>query len=207
MITGGDRRGMTFVEEEAVDSVAMMDKVLGETQRVIDGIDPSQLDDPTPCEQWTVRDVLNHITAGGDMFAIAAAEGKVPDAKLTELMTGDNLGTDFKGAFRAAAARASDAFDEPGVLDKVITLPFGEMPAGAALQIAIFDLTTHAWDLAKATGQSTALDPEVLGTALEIAQGMLADDFRAAGMFGPQLDVPADAPPQDRLAAFTGRTP
>jgi uncharacterized protein (TIGR03086 family) len=190
-----------------MDSVAMMDKVLDETQRVVDGIDPSQLDEPTPCDQWTVRDVLNHITAGGDIFAIAATDGKVPDDKLGELMTADNLGADFKGAFRAAAGRASKAFEEPGVLDKVITLPFGEMPAGAAIQIAIFDLTTHAWDLASATGQSTALDPEVLGAALEIAKGLLSDDFRAAGMFGPRVQVADDAPAQDRLAAFTGRTP
>ena len=190
-----------------MDSVAMMDRVLSETERVVDGIEPSQLDGPTPCADWTVRDVLNHITAGGEMFAIAAVEGKVPDDRLGELMTGDNLGSDYKGAFHDAAARASKAFEAPGVLDKVITLPFGEMPAGVALQIAIFDLTTHAWDLAKATGQSTALDPEVLGTALEIAQGMLSDDFRAAGMFGPRVVVPDDAPPQDRLAAFTGRTP
>jgi len=110
----------------------MMDKVLSETERVVDGIEPAQLDDPTPCEDWTVRDVLNHhITAGGEMFAIAAVEGKVPDDRLGELMTGDNLGSDYKGAFHAAAARASKAFEAP----------------------------EHASDLAKATGQSTALDP------------------------------------------------
>ena len=51
------------------------------------------------------------------------------------------------------------------------------------------------------------LDPEVLGTALEIAQGMLSDDLRGMGMFGAAVEVPADAPAQDRLAAFTGRTP
>jgi uncharacterized protein (TIGR03086 family) len=190
-----------------MDSLAMINRVLDETARIVDGIEPAQLDDPTPCADWTVRDVLNHITGGADMFAIAAAEGKVPDEELGQLMAGDNLGSDFKASFKAAAGRATTAFAADGVLDKVITLPFGEMPAGVALDIAIFDVTTHAWDLAKATGQSTALDPEVLGTALELAQGMLSDDFRASGLFGQPVPVPDDAPLQDRLAGFTGRTP
>jgi uncharacterized protein (TIGR03086 family) len=190
-----------------VDSIAMINKTLGETNRIVGGIEPSQLDNPTPCGEWTVRDVLNHITGGADMFAIAAAEGKVPDEKLGQLMAGDNLGDDYKGAFKAASARAVKAFEPEGIVDKMITLPFGEMPAGAAVNIAIFDVATHTWDLAKGTGQSTALDPEVLGAAFELAQQMLADDWRAAGMFGTQVPVPDDAPIQDRLAGFTGRTP
>lgn len=190
-----------------MDSLAMMGKVLDETQRVVDNIEPSQLDDPTPCSDWSVRDVLNHITGGADMFAIAARDGAVPDDQLGQLLGGDNLGDDYQGAFRAAASRATEAFAPAGVLDKVITLPFGEMPAGVALDIAIFDVTTHAWDLAKATGQSTALDPEVLGAALELAQGMLSDEYRAMGLFAQPIEVPADAPTQDRLAAFAGRTP
>jgi uncharacterized protein (TIGR03086 family) len=190
-----------------MDSIAMINKVLDETNRIVDGIEPSQLDNPTPCGEWTVRDVLNHITGGADMFALAAAEGKVPDEKLGQLMGGDNLGDDYKAAFKAASARATKAFAPAGILDKVITLPFGEMPAGAAVNIAIFDVATHTWDLAKGTGQSTALDPEVLGAALEIAQQMLSDDWRTGGMFGAQVPVPDDAPLQDRLAAFTGRQP
>ena len=57
--------------------------------------------------------------------------------------------------------------------------------AGVAVNIAIFDVTTHAWDLAKATGQSTDLDPEVIGVAYQVAQNMLSDDLRNAGLFGP----------------------
>ena len=87
-------------------------------------------------------------------------------------------------------------------------LPFGEMPAGwSRSNIAIFDVTTHTWDLATATGQSTAFDPEVLEAAWELAPLMLTDDYRAAGMYGPVVDVADDAPLQDKLAAFTGRTP
>jgi uncharacterized protein (TIGR03086 family) len=190
-----------------MDTIDTMTRVIEETRRVVDGIDESQLANPSPCAEWTVRDVLNHVTAGAKMFTISVRDGSIPDAQLGALMTGDNVGADFKGSFGVAANEAEAAFAEPGVLDKVVKLPFGEMPAGVALNIAIFDLTTHAWDLAKATGQSTELDPEVLQAALGAARAMLSDDLRATGRFGPEVPVSAGAPLQDQLAGLTGRTP
>ena len=194
-----------------MDSIVMINKVLGETSRIVDGIEPDQLDNPTPCEGWTVRDVLNHITGGADMFAIAATEGKVSDEKLGQLMVGDNLGTDYKASFEAASGRAKQAFNAPGVAEKMVTLPFGEMPAGVAVNFAIFDVTTHTWDLAKGTNQSTDLDPEVLGAALDAAQLMLSDDFRGARAVRPagagaRRRPDAGSPGRDHRAHAVGAT-
>ena len=128
-------------------------------------------------------------------------DGAVPDEKLGELMTGDNLGDDYKASFHRAADDAEESFAIPGAMDRMVKLPFGEMPAGVAVNIAIFDVTTHAWDLAKATGQSTDLDPEVLGVAYQVAQSMLTRrPARTPGMFGQPVAVPDDAPVADRLA-------
>src|SRR5260221_14403891 len=102
-----------------MDQAAMMGKVLDETNRVVGGIEPSQLDNPSPCDEWTVRDVLNHITGGATMFAVCVREGSMSDEQLGEVMAGDNLGTDYKGAFRAAPAAALDAFHEPGAAGKM----------------------------------------------------------------------------------------
>jgi uncharacterized protein (TIGR03086 family) len=190
-----------------MDEVAAMHRVLGETTRVVGNIEPDQLDNPSPCTEWTVRDVLNHITGGATMFGLCVRDGDVPDETLGALMTGDNLGTDYKGAWTRAADDAEASFAIPGAMDRIVKLPFGEMPAGMALNIAIFDVTTHAWDLAKATGQSTELDPEVAGIAYQVAQTMLSDDLRAAGMFGQPVAVSEDAPMADRLAGLAGRTP
>jgi uncharacterized protein (TIGR03086 family) len=190
-----------------MDEVATMHKVLEMTGHVVDNIEPSQLDNPTPCTDWTVRDILNHVTGGATMFGLCVRDGAVPDEKLGELMTGDNLGTDFKGSFHRAIDDAEESFAIPGAMDRVVTLPFGEMPAGAALNFAIFDVATHAWDLAKATGQSTDLDPETSGIAYEVAQNMLNDDLRNSGLFGPAVVVADDAPAADRLAGLAGRTP
>ena len=190
-----------------MDQVATMRRVIEVTGEVVDNIEPEQLDNPSPCDGWTVRDVLNHVTGGAEVFALCVRDGSVPDATLNELTTGDRLGDDYKASFHQAAAAANDVFDIPGAMDRLVKMPFGEMPAGMALDIAIFDVTTHAWDLAKATGQSTDLDPEVATVAYLVAQGMLSDDLRSAGIFGPAVEVPPDAPAADRLAALTGRTP
>jgi uncharacterized protein (TIGR03086 family) len=190
-----------------MDEVATMHQVIVETSRVVENIGPAQLDNPSPCDEWTVRDVLNHITGGATMFGLCVRDGNVPDEKLGALMTGDNLGTDYKGAWTRAAADAEASFAIPGAMDKIVKLPFGEMPAGMALNIAIFDVLTHAWDMAKATGQSTDFDPKVSAAAYAIAQNMLSDDMRNSGIFGPQVAVAEDAPVVDRLVGLAGRTP
>jgi uncharacterized protein (TIGR03086 family) len=190
-----------------MDQVATMQRVIEVTAGVVDRIEPDQLDDPSPCDGWTVRDVLNHITAGAEMFALCVREGSVPDAQLGELMTTDRLGDDYKASFHRAADAANEAFSVPGAMDRIVKLPFGEMPARMAVDLAIFDVTTHAWDLAKATGQSTDLDTDVAEAAYRRAQLMLGDDWRNAGMFASAVEVDADACAADRLAAFAGRTP
>ena len=188
-----------------MDQTAMIGKVLDETNRVVDGIEPSQLDNPSPCDEWTVRDVLNHVTSGATMFVVCVRDGAISDEQLGALMVSDNLGTDYKGAFRDAS-RPRSAFDEPGAADKMVKLPFGEMPAGMAINIAIFDVATHTWDLAKSTGQQMQLDPEVLAAAYELAQAMIPN-MRADGLVGEEVIVAVDAPMEDRLAGLAGRTP
>jgi uncharacterized protein (TIGR03086 family) len=190
-----------------MDEVATMHQVISETTRVVDNIEPGQLDNPSPCTEWTVRDVLNHITGGAEMFGLAVRDGAVSDEKLGALMTGDNLGADYKASFHKAMEDAEASFELPGAMDKMVKLPFGEMPAGMALNIAIFDVLTHAWDMAKATGQSTDFDPKVSAAAYAIAQNMLSDDMRNSGIFGPQVAVAEDAPVVDRLVGLAGRTP
>ena len=190
-----------------MDEVVTMRRVIELTTSVVDNIEPEQLDNQSPCTAWTVRDVLNHVTGGAEMFAICVRDGSVPDEMVGELMAGDRLGDDYQGSFHAAADAANDSFAIPGAMDRIVKMPFGEMPAGMALNIAIFDVTTHAWDLAKATDQSTDLDPEVVGVAFQVARTMLTDDLRNAGMFGAEVAIDDDAPVADRLAAFAGRTP
>jgi uncharacterized protein (TIGR03086 family) len=138
------------------------------------------------------------------MFAECVEQGSVPDERLGQLMGGDNLGDDFQTAYRAASDRARATFGMPGALEKMVKLPFGEMPAGVALNIAIMDVMTHACDIAKATGQ-TIDNNEIIETALEVGRQLITADFRVPGVFGAEQPAPAGATASEKLLAFAGR--
>jgi uncharacterized protein (TIGR03086 family) len=187
-----------------MDSVAMLQRVVDQTTKLIDDTTDADLSKPTPCTEWTVKDLLNHITGGATMFAVSAESGAVPDDMVGQLMGGDNLGDDYKAAFKTASARALAAFEQPGVMDKMVKLPFGEMPAGVALNIAIFDVATHACDIAKATGKSVT-DDEIMEQALAIGKQMIGPELRGPGIFDEAQPIDDAASACDRLLAFAGR--
>ena len=187
-----------------MDTVEMMRRVLGQTTTIVNGVGADQLAEPTLCTEWTVRDVINHITGGATMFAECINEGSIADARMAELFSGDNLGDDYKGAFRRANDEVLVTFDEPGMAEKMVKLPFGEMPAGIALNIAVFDVTTHAADIARATGQRID-DEELLEQALAVGRQIIGPDMRKPGVFDPEQAIGASASATDRLLAFAGR--
>ena len=187
-----------------MDSVTMLQRVVDQTRGLVDATTEADLAKPTPCTEWTVRDLINHVTGGGTMFAVSAETGSVPDDMVGQLLGGDNLGDDYKGAFRTATDRVIAAFKQPGVMDKMVKLPFGEMPAPIALNIAIFDVATHACDLAKATAQKVT-DDELLEEALAIGKQMIGPELRGAGIFDEAQPIDDAASASDRLLAFAGR--
>jgi uncharacterized protein (TIGR03086 family) len=187
-----------------MDTVALMKQVVASTDEIVSGTTPTQLGVQSPCTEWTVRDVINHITGGATMFAVCVEEGSVPDELLGQLMAADNLGDDYVGAWRAASGRALAAFESPGALDKTVRLPFGEMPAGVAVNIAVFDVLTHAADIAIATNR-TIDDTPLVETALEVGHQLVGPDLRVPGVFDAEQPAPEGASPMVRLLAFAGR--
>lgn len=187
-----------------MDQAAMMERVLKQADKIVQKVEPSQMGNATPCTEWSVRDVMNHVVGGATMFAECVENGSVADERLGELMGGDNLGDDPKGAFSAVCKRAIATFSKPGAMDQTVKLPFGEMPAGVALNIGIMDVTTHTCDIAKATGQKVD-DTELLEIALESGKQLIGPDFRVPGMFDPEQPAPKGASAEDKLLAFAGR--
>src|SRR5690349_1203294 len=182
----------------------MMQRVVDTTTAVIDNTSATQLSNPTLCTEWTVKDLINHMVGGATMFAVSMEEGSVPDAMLGQLMGGDNVGDDPQGAWATASDRAMKAFALPGAMEKMVKLPFGEMPGGVALNIAIFDVATHAVDLARATGQHVS-DTELLEGALAMGRQMVSPELRVPGVFGDEQAADAQASAEDKLLAFAGR--
>jgi uncharacterized protein (TIGR03086 family) len=168
-------------------------------------LSPDQLSRPTPCTEWDVRDLLNHMIGGNWMFARAANGEQVerPAGGMPDL-----AGTDPAGAYAESAKAVLEAWDDPSVLTRTVHLPFGEVPGQFALGLRFSDTVVHTWDLARATGQDEAIDAELCRAATEVARANVRDDFRGPGRpFAAPIDVPADAPPHHQLAAFLGRQP
>lgn len=149
------------------DAAVNPDTVLHSVGRVLDAldglvreVDPAQLDRLSWCGVWTVRRLLNHMTY--ENLALAAlAEGAA--AMPTPDDTTDYLGGDHVAAFRASARRVLAALSAPGVLDR--TYGPQQAPGAFIVQMLINEQLTHGWDLARATGQSTDIAPEIAAVA------------------------------------------
>lgn len=184
------------------EMLALQSRAATLAQRVIDQVGPEQMGAATPCTEWDVRALINHLVAGNRMVAALAAGGPMPDRNA------DHLGDDPRAAF-ADSARAADAvLREDGALERLFRMPFGEVPGAMVAGMRFVDVLVHTWDLAKATGQSTKLDPQLCQTGLELARMRMGDEPRQAGApIGPVVEMVADAPICDRFAAYMGRQP
>jgi uncharacterized protein (TIGR03086 family) len=177
------------------------EQAISVTRGVLVNVSKEQLDDATPCAQWKVSDLVNHIV-GGQYFFAAGASGAAPSGKEVDYSSGD-----FMAAFDEGTRQSLAAFRVDGVMDQILTLPFGQMPGSAFLGLAATDTFTHGWDLARATGQDTDLAPELATQLLAGARMAIQPAFRSedGAVFGLEQTAPAGASNADQLAAFLGR--
>ncbi len=181
-------------------STQPFERAVAAARSVIATVSPDQHDLPTPCLSWDVAALIDHLVDAPRFFA-AGMHGQPPGE-------GRGAGDDPVGAFDQASADLLAAFQEDGALEMMVPLPFGSLPGAGVMGLATNDLFTHAWDLAKATGQSTDLDPGLAEDLLEQSKQNMQDGFRGAdgeAPFGFEQDCGDDATAADRLAAFLGR--
>jgi uncharacterized protein (TIGR03086 family) len=185
------------------DTIALLERALGQTAGLIAAIDADQAGLATPCAGWDVRALVSHL-AGQDLrnFLVSArsesADWQNP---------ADEIGDDWAAAFRDRAAPLRAAW-RAADLDRLVAGPGGEAPLRFRADHQITELAVHGWDLAKATGQSAGLDPELAEHGLNWSRQMLRPESRGPGKaFGLEVPVPDDAPAYDRLAGWFGRDP
>ena len=174
-----------------------LDQTFQHTQHVMDNVRPDQLDNETPCPEWTVRDLLEHQI--GVVAGLGAAAGGQPRPSFT-------LSSDPAAQFAEVSAATLKAWSAPGVLDQTINAGPGPMPARVLAGINLLDTATHTWDLATATGQPAALPPALAEAVMEQCQQIVTPQLRE-GRFGPAVPAPEGADATERLVAFLGRTP
>ena len=181
------------------DLPATLDRALAAVDPLIAGIDDAQWSAPTPCTEWTVRDILTHLVAVNSGITAALCDEPPPTRDATP------LGDDPVGTYRSSGAALRDAVALPGVLDRIYEGPLGTTTGAVRIKWRIADLLTHAWDIATATGQPLRLPDDLVDEVLAFVTVALADQARG-GRFGPPQPVADDAPVIDRLVAFAGRS-
>jgi uncharacterized protein (TIGR03086 family) len=182
---------------------ALHERTVGEWSRVVDGVDASQWGRSTPCTEWTVRDLVNHV-AGEDLWTVPLVEGATIE-DVGDRFDGDVLGDEPVARAREAADQAVAAVAQRLPSGGTVQLSYGEEQLDEYLYQLAADHLVHAWDLAVATGADRALDAELV----EAVAGWFADReeiYRSVGAVGARsAEGGSDA--QSQLIAAFGRDP
>lgn len=182
------------------DPVALLEQADGIFRDILANVTPDQMDLPTPNDEWDVQRLINHLVVGNTWAAANVRTGNAPRP------SGDGIGD--RSPQEAYAESADDmlaAFREPGALQRTVTMPFGEFPAAGFAAFRFTDMISHAWDLAKATGQNSDLAPELCETALTMSRQRLDGRDRSALPFKDEVSISLEACAADRLAAYLGK--
>ncbi|ALE73153.1 hypothetical protein Ae168Ps1_1034 [Pseudonocardia sp. Ae168_Ps1] len=175
---------------------------------VVAGIGDDQLQRPTPCDDMVVAALLDHLHGLAWAFRVAAekspeAAGTAPSADAA------HLATDWRTAIPARLDALAAAWRDPDAWTGTTAAGGLELPGEIAGTVALDELVLHGWDLAVATGQDFTPDGDAVAVVLGFTESMSAPggEESRAGLFGPVVAVPADAPAFERALGFSGRDP
>jgi uncharacterized protein (TIGR03086 family) len=187
------------------EPVTLINQALREFGRRVERIGLQQWSDPTPCSDWTVGELVDHVIdenlwvpplLGGHSIETA---GQIVEGAKT------SSAGDRPAQWETASIGASRAWGEPGALERAVMLSRGPTPATVYLDELVMDLTVHAWDLGTAIGLHDALPDDQIARATATLQAW--GDLEATGVFAAPIAVPDDAGAEARLVAMSGRRP
>lgn len=182
----------------------LFDRAVGEFHRYVGLIGEDSWVNPTPCTEWSVRDLVNHVVVE-DLWAPGLLAGKtIDEIGGMNAFDGDQLGDDPKSAWTLASRGATDAVRSDGAMERTTHLSFGDVPGATYTEQLLADHVIHAWDLAKGIGADDTLDPELVGHVYEGLKPY-ADSLSGSGSYGPQIETAGDADTQTKLLALVGR--
>jgi len=167
-------------------------------------VDASRWGAPTPCSDWDVRTLVNHVV--GELLWLPPMLEGMTIADVGDRFEGDVLGDDPHATWTSAAADAQVAASQPDAQERTVHLSFGDFAGSDYLGQVTSDLVIHCWDLARAMGADDQINPVLVQFVDEFLTPQI-DAWRSAGAFGPAADPGPGADAQDKLIAQTGRAP
>jgi uncharacterized protein (TIGR03086 family) len=178
------------------------------TGRLVDAVTGEQWGLPTPCSDWTVRQLVNHVVGGNRLFTrVLSAEPLPPRDQLGRRAAEDQLGADPAAAYAATSAELLAALRAPGVLEGTYTVPAATLPGPAIVHLRTVETLVHGWDLARAIDRPAPFPEDLAEGELAFSRDLLGRIPEGRHPFGPSQPVDDDAPAIDRLAALLGRDP
>jgi uncharacterized protein (TIGR03086 family) len=172
-------------------------RITGDFTERVRAVHAEAWDNPSPCEGWTARDIVGHLTDW--ITAFFSSQG-------VEFPSAPSVHDDPVGAWETVQAAIADALADPAIAGKTVETPFSTQSLAETVDMIVTgDVFTHTWDLSRATGQAELLDPEQLQRMIAGMGTMPEEVLRAEGMFGPRIDVPEDVDDQTRFLAYLGR--
>jgi uncharacterized protein (TIGR03086 family) len=180
-------------------SIELLERADDQLRRIISRLSPAQAALPTPCSEFNLRMLVNHIVYDLQVFTAMISGGQRGSPEI------DLLGDNWLAAYSSSADLLLSTWRNRGT-GGTLTSRMGELPATWALGQHTSDLVVHAWDVARATGSTEELDPELAEAALAWGRQNLKPELRGQA-FGPEVPMAENAPLYDRVAAFFGRTP
>jgi uncharacterized protein (TIGR03086 family) len=183
---------------------AEMAAAAAETVRIVDGVTAEQFGDQTPCGEWDVRTLLNHII----LWTAYSAEQRAHGGSVAEELMAKDFAAEpgFAADYAKQAGRAVDAWADPAAWEREIDVMGSATPAGDIAALLIAELVLHGWDLAVATGQEYHCDDAVAAVVLRAVQEQ-GELFRQYQGFAQPVTIPADAPVFHQALALSGRDP
>lgn len=184
-----------------------------EFDRRLTSVRPDQRTAPTPCTEWNVRQLVNHLVRGNLNYVDLLAGGT--REQFLHMREADALGDDPFAAYTASVQLVAEAFSRPGALDEVLDYPLGKVTGRQALAVRATDSVIHAWDLAQAVGTDDRLDPDLVAWISDnletiyagLAESPVATDTTHRFFAEPGTAVSESASRQDRLLRLMGRNP
>ena len=184
-----------------VDILSALDAATDEFGRRLSLVSEDAWTLPTPCPDWDVHYLAAHVI-GGNRFASHILGGMPAMEAIEQIMATPQLGDDPFGAWESTSAMQATAFNADAALERQIDHPLGQVSGREFLAFRVFDITLHAWDLARAIGADEQLAPGLVEVVLNIVE----NGPRGMG-FGitPLGQAPASASAQAKLLDLTGR--
>ena len=172
--------------------------------RIVSGTDPGRFDDKTPCTQWDVKELLNHLILCTAYSFERRARGEQVGPDLTARDFASEA--DYAAAYRAQLDRALAAWAPAEVWESEIDTGGGKSPAPQIAEMILMELVLHGWDLATATGQRYEISDETAATVAK-AVGASAEMYRQYDGFAAEVEVGPDAKALQKALAVSGRRP